>query len=297
VSWVIAVPAWGERYRNLFLGPVLDAQIIALRELNKPFRYIVHTDDQEHIRLAFTLKFYGNQNFKGLKTLSVPAGKKKYEVFADAHRQALKFAQIGERVVLGNADQMISRELYLNCEKRLDEGKQLVMLSGLRVVDNPACHPPKGAKSEDLWKWTLEHLHPFNQHCIYGDGRAGIPSVLIFKRGANVVMRSFHMTPVVFEKQQEMEFEGTLDEGLPLFFKDMHIISDPTEGSMCDVTADNHPMMPVNAKPMNPHSIAAWAKDRANEAHRRMILTRCVIQGEDVDCGDDEVVREILRLL
>lgn len=291
MTWLIAVPVWKERYRKIFCDYVLPSHIEALKQLDRPFRYVFQTDKPDEIVKAMeTVKDL--PGFKGVEVWHGTTDLDHYKAFSAFHKRAIGIAREGDTVVLSYADGVISREIFKSCAEAL-KTKRLVMLSGIRVKDTAI--PPIGASSSELWEWSTAHFHKTMYDSIFGVGKSSHTSVVIFKKGSSTVMRSFHMTPFAFVKDRDLPFPNTADEGLPTFYErdEILVVQSKDFGAMVDLS-DAKKVLP-ESKVLNVEQVLKWAPN-AKPIHRWFFSHRCVITGEDEDCGDIEVAEAIRNM-
>jgi hypothetical protein len=285
ISWVIAVPAWGERYMGLFLGPALRSHVAAIARLSAEFRgsirvrYVVQTDQPEEVarRLAPAHE---------LTLLPPPPPGAPYLAFAEGHRAAIESARDDERVCLMNADMLMSVEALAAAEARFRMGKRAIITCGTRTIAplpprrwsrKPFGPPPMRAR--DLHAWSMAHAHPVTRQCFWGEGKCHLPWGVYFQEGENIVLRAFHMHPFAVVKDRPLPFKNTVDLEMVDHFSraEMHVVTDADE-------------MADNEWPIDETAILSWALRGAGPTHWWNFSHRICIAGDPALVSSDASV-------
>ncbi len=296
MSWVIVLPAWGERALSYFTSTSLPSVQAALASAGiRDARFIVHTDDAHYVRRLVP----------GALTLPVPKTETKYHDLGGCHRQAISQAAIGDHIAIINADHAVSVELFAACERRFATGKQLIMAAGTRTLFTQ--RPPIGARSRVLLDWAWANRHPVITDAIWGTGHSPSLSVIYFTEGSDeVIARAFHLHPVAFVRRAGLKFTGiTIDDGLVDAFPhdEIHVVTDADELAMAECSPiDYHFASRETA--ISLWAIARWAgklkgttPPRASAAHRWLFTHRIIIKGTGKEIGDTTVVNAVLGML
>lgn len=285
--WIIGIPVWGERCVRTFIDVALPFHRAALKDFPHDVTYIVNTDRPIEIKDAM----------KGLQhhVFPLPMEVEGYARFGMCHKSVMAMAEVGDRVALMCADQIISRECLFAAEKRFGQGKKAVCWLGHRTTG--ANLPQPGVSAAALNVWAMANRHPIIAELFYGTGQSAAPSILYFEKNGSIVMRAFGLGPFAFVMQDGLYFEGTIDTDLAARFdkRDLHIVTDCNEMSCAtiDPPEAHHGTFPNVLTPMH---VAAWAAFGTNDMHRWFITHKVRIQG-DGECDDQPVIDEVLRLI
>ena len=294
---VIAVPCWGEWYRRLFYGPVLRSHRAALQCLADEFqntvkvRYVVQTD--EPVMCAARL---GDME---LTIIPAPAAAKQrnpMRAMTGTHEHAIRSAAMGDRVVLLNADMLVSVDAFAAVERQFRQGKKAVVASGTRTA-MPFWHPrPKAAR--DLHAWSMRNAHPITRSCYWGTGKCHLPWGVYFRENGSTVLRAFHLHPLAVFKDRELKFSGTIDMDLIDNYQheEVHLVTDADELALAEVSSPSK-KLGDNPWPIDVGQILAWAVRGARPMHWWNFRHRIVIEGDANSVACDKVVAdEALRL-
>lgn len=300
-GWVIAVPAWGEHYRSLFLGPVLRSHLTAIDRLNCEFRnsvrvrYIVHTDAPAEVAAAL-------QGFEVTLVPPPPPGAP-YLAFAAAHRQAIETARDKERVGILNADMLVSIEAFAAAEHRFRQGKRAIIAAGTRTVA-PTPHwwrrnfGPSPMPARQLLAWSMRNAHPITKQCFWGPGRCHLPWGIYFREGGNVVLRAFHLHPFAVVKDRDLPFQNTVDLAMVDNYRrdEMHIVTDADEMALAEMSPLSK-TFDDNAWPIDTTAILTWALRGAGPTHWWNFGHRICIQGDPAAVTSDAAVADTIARL
>jgi len=290
-EWLISVPVWDPRYVRVFLDSALPALLAAADRLREPVRFVVHTDAPEQIRGAF-----GSRQLETREIGPHPT----YVALQRAHADAVRSALAGERVVLLNADLVVSGNFLTRCAEHFDRGKRAVVLLGIRTVMGPE-RPPAGADPRELLSWAWTHRHQIIRDLEWPGGKSLLLTNLFFTDGQSVVARGFHLHPAAIIKHDEIKFQSTIDGDLLDYFprESVHVVTDPDDCSMLEVSPAGR-RFPVRASadgPLVPSRVAVCMRTRASPAHRWLVTHRIGVVGEARDCGDEAVVGSVLDIM
>lgn len=302
-GWVIAVPAWGERCRDLFLGPALDSHLAAIARLGHDYRgsvrvrYVVQTDAPEAVA-----KRLGNFE---LTLVPPPPPDAPYLAFVAAHRHAIETARDDERVALMNADMVMSIEALSASEARFRQGKRAIIAAGTRTkaplkpgrFSRKRFGPPP-MWSRELLAWTMANAHPITRQCFWGEGRCHLPWGVYFEQGPNVVLRGFHLHPFAVVKDRDLPFKNTVDLALVDHYTrdEMHVVTDADEMALAEMSPPEK-VFADNEWPIDATAVFSWALRGAGPTHWWNFGHRICIRGDAaaVD-ADAEVAATIERL-
>lgn len=286
-KWLLALPCWGDTYVDRFIKSTLPGIEVSLLFAGSPdVEFVVQTDQSE--RLAEALG--------GYPTTFYPAPRKgdKYQQFGDAHRQAAEVAKPGQWVMFLTADVMLSREVFLACERRFTEGKKAIACCSTRTYSNHA--PSAGMTAPKLLDWTMVHKHETIEAAFWG-GNGRPPSTMYFQNGDDITLRCFHMHPLAVVKDRDLAFTGTLDQDLLDRFStsEIHVVTDRYELALAEMSPKHIRWHPA-AKPLDAEDIADWARRATTPMNRWLSQHRIVIQGEG-RTGDRPIWNKVLHLI
>jgi len=290
-SWLISVPVWGPRYVQVFLEVAAPALFAAADKLTDPVRFLIHTDAPDQIKGAFDGR---ELEVRGIGPHPT------YVALQEAHADAVATAKAGERVVLLNADLVVSENFLTSCRQHFEDGKQAVVLLGIRTAVGPQ-KPPVAASSRDLLQWAWAHRHQIIKDLEWPEGKSLLLTNLFFTNGVSIVARGFHLHPAAVIKHDAIKFKSTIDGDLLDYFprESIHVVVDPDDCSMLEVSPVGR-RFPVRARedtPMTPGRVATSMRTRASAMHRWLVGHRIGVVGEVCDCGDEAIVRDVLALL
>lgn len=215
-SFVIIVPAWGERCVTQAVRYALPSIYAAMAQSSaarQAARFIIYTDQPD----AFAMSGYD------VEFRSVPAGETDHAALTAAHTEVLAHAAFASVVALFNADIVVSREAFGCAEHVFDRGDRKVIASVAPRTLVKGELPPIGASAGDLLQWAWRNRHSITEECVWGRGRTTFPNTLIFEDAAGVVLHCFHAHPFFVLKDRELQFQGTVDDDLLACYADDEI--------------------------------------------------------------------------
>lgn len=288
-KWVISVPVWGEQYVRTFCELAAPALVAAVRRLGEPVRFVAYTDAPDAVQRALPDQAVEFRPFPRKPT---------YEALQLGHIEAVRAAAPGDRVVLLNADLVVSGNLLSRCAEHFAAGKQVVMLIGIRTVLGSGT-PPVDAAPRDLLAWAWDHRHQIIRDLEWPHGGSMLPTNLFWSAGESVVARAFHQHPVAIVKQENTSFRSTIDNDLPdCFPRDkMHVVTDPDDCAMLECS-DPRRRFHVRGQQFTPALVAGAMRTRSTPTHWWLFEHRVVVRGTGREVvGDEEVARRILEIL
>lgn len=249
------------------------------------FKIVIHTDQPDYIRMVL----------EGLPLeLRRISSASTYVALQNAHADAVAKAQIGDKVVLLNADIVISGNLLSACAKHFKDGKLAIVTSGIRTALSEGVTVPIGAKPAVLLNWAWEHRHRIIRDLEWGRGGSMLPTNLFFVRGDSVILHGFHLHPVAIHKVCPLPFQSTIDGDLLDFFSrdDIHVVTDPDDLSMLEIS-DPKRRFPCRSALMTASQVAGAMQSRASPMHRWLFDHRIIVRGSGKDRWDEGIVREV----
>jgi hypothetical protein len=292
--WLISVPVWGTDYVRTFVEIAAPALRIAARRLVGA-RFIIHTDAPDAVRDALG----GLQGFP-VNVRPVPA-KPTYVALQEGHAEAIREAAPGDRVVLLNADLVVSANFFARIDEHFAAGRRAVVLLGIRTVIDASRGPGRlapGAAPRALLEWAWANRHQIIRDLEWPQATSMLPTNLFFARGGSVVARGFHLHPAAIIKHDAIAFSSTIDGDLLDYFarEDIHVVTDPDDCAMLEVSPAER-RFPVQPPGLSPARVAASMATRASATHRWLATHRIGVVGPVIDCGDSEVVAAVLAIM
>lgn len=290
MSYLISVPVWSPGYLQTFAESAYPSIRAAVQNFDEPVKFLIHTDNPDFIRNLIT-------EFP-LEVRQIVGGAT-YVTLQESHSDAINAAAMGDRVILLNADIVVSRNLLTGVKKYLDQGKNAVVTTGIRTRKGDE-KPPIGASSEDLLEWAWSHKHQIIEDLVWGRGESMLPTNVFFERGGTVILHAFHLHPVAIVKPMDgnMPFISTIDGDLLDRFDrgTIHIVTDPADLSMCEIS-DPGKRFPIRGEPMNAGHIAGCMIGRASELHKWQFTHRIIVRGDPKYIEEMAVVESILAMM
>lgn len=287
--WIISVPVWGESYVRTFAEAAAPALLAAVGRLHVPVKFVMHTDQPERVRAALP-----DQDVEFCRV----GDRATYVALQEAHAEVVAASMFGDRVVLLNADLVVSGNLLERCAEHFDAGRLAIVLLGIRTVAGRE-RPPAGAAPRDLLAWAWDHRHQIIRDLEWPRGGSLLPTNLFFAAGGSVVARGFHLHPAAIIKQDDTDFSSTIDgDLLDCYPRDrIHVVVDPDDCSMCEVSPPERRFPVRDDGGMRPRRVAASMASRASATHLWLFTHRIGVVGPTRDCGDEQVVGEILEIM
>lgn len=269
---VIIAPAWGERHVSLLNGPVIKSVRSALN--GREARFIVHTDRPEEI------------NFECEK-YPVLSGEVPYGQLNNCTTHALSLCNIGDWVFFINSDLIVSKELFDVSETQIKAGKKLISAGCLRTTLKDC----DSLDAESLFKVGINNLHKTFINSFWG-GLA--TSTILFEGDGSIVLRGFHLHPVLWVKSQELSLKNTIDHELyTIVDKSEIFVCCNKEIALLEMSPDGKYYGKV---PMTVKSMKQWAGRKAKPQHYWLASHRVSIIGDPMKVTQDKVMEEILGL-
>lgn len=269
---MIGIPVWGQRYRDVFVDCAWPALAAAIERLAQPVRVLIHTDSEVDLRARLPANQYATFEF-----CAVPA-ESKYVALQQSHGDAINRAALGDKVVLLNADIVVSGNLLVRCDEHFQQGRQAVVLIGIRTVQGEA--PPVDAEPRALLAWAWLHRHQIIRDLEWGTGCSVLPTNLFFANEKGVVARAFHQHPVALLKTKEVRFVSTIDGDLldHVPRDTIHVVTEPDDLSMLEISPADK-AFGVARTPMTIAAVARTMISRASPLHRWLFQQRVVVRG------------------
>jgi hypothetical protein len=221
----ISIPAWGKHYVEMATKYTLPAIVASLGAWEPRLRatFIIHTDD----RAAFRKSVAGLRiNFRPVRRGIGAGNLGDWVAFERAHREAIALTPKNGLLVLLNSDTVVSIETMRAVDAALAGRRKVGVSVGIRtLIDGNSC--PVGATAGNLARWCWNHRHPLTDDMIWGTGAALQPTQMFFPHDDEeqvVSMHCFHLTPMFIVKDRDLNFGGTIDDGLLFNYSDGEIV-------------------------------------------------------------------------
>lgn len=290
---LVALPAWGDRCVDVLVRYTLPALLVALRQVTRPVVLLVWTDQSDRIWQVL----HASEGEQPAVISAPPGPDYAFESMSNCHRQAMRAAAPGDRVLLLTADMVVSRELLASCERHVAAGKHLICCVAMRALEGAPPHAPSG---RELLSWAWANRHPMTRECTWPEGRSADVWRIYFEGVGGVVARVFLPHPlVVVPPGRELHFSPTIDVNLTANFSRgvTHFITDPSEGAAIELSPpDKDFVMTTSMQERMAHggfSSPPFTR-QGNPRHRMFFEKRVVICGAGGDCGDLMAARRFL---
>lgn len=284
--WLISVPVWGDKYRQTFETYAMPALRAALDGF-EPVRFVIHTDKPDWAKQVVSPL--------ACDAIQIPQGSA-YVALQNAHSDAIRRATLRQRVVLLNADLIVSKNLFSSCAAHISAGKKAIVTTGIRTnLDGQA--PPVGANPRELLLWAWSHRHNIIKDLEWGTGGSMLPTNLFFVRSGSVILHGFHLHPVAILKEAQLSFKSTIDGDLLDKFlgSEIHVVTSPDDLSMLEMS-DPTRRFPVSGI-MDERRVAGAMLSRASSMHRWLFTHRMVMVGKPEEEWEMPTVNKILRFM
>lgn len=223
-------PIYGDIFVSQHLKSMLDpSNIPALKDR---VEYILFTDKETMPHIT------NHPNYKKLKELipveigelgwpEQPVNKfeMRYQVLMGTFKESVKKA-IEKNAYLSalTSDLIVARDFLPKVVSRLDSGEHDSVFmqpprSAADVMFGELDKYPRAMHAEDLWTLCYQNMHPLWTACHWDAAQfTKLPFSLIWNSGQGLLVRSFSITPVIFEPRQEMiEANGVIDRVVPKY--------------------------------------------------------------------------------
>lgn len=254
--------------------------------------------DVEHRLIVFTdqpEKFPGYECRPPVNTFQ-----RKHKITSQAYKESL---ELGFPVAPIAADMICSKGLLANLEKRMKEGKRLVVAPVPRVNEyNFLASFPKefmdilvrpfedmkvtriSVSPRELARLAIEHLHEGQRDKMFWDKMPSNsqPTTIFRKHRDGLIANCFHMHPVLFHPPADWEVHGGIDgQGVEQIPDDLtHVITDSDEGLVVDLCAPGYDWN--GAWKNHEVDLYKWVDGNASRKHRKLFQHDCYIHPDDL---------------
>ena len=295
-AWVIALPVWGDRYLDVFERATMPALRRAIDRLGERVTLKVYTDSPDRVTAAAQGT---GQGFKA-DIYSVPGSDKSFGSLSACHAHVLKSANMRDRICLLTADMVVSEELLVQCNDRLNEHFHLVTCMGMRVSDTMMPTEVETVSGESLLSWGWDHRHRMTRECTWPDGTSYDVWRMYFEMGDEVACRLCLPHPIALEKRRNSySFSPTIDVNLAHNFitRHIHLMTRPDEGAVIELSPPDKEFvvtetMRTRMKTRGPSAPPFYKLN--NPRHKFFFRKKIIIKGSGGDVGDFPVVKRLL---
>jgi len=294
--WLISVPVWGDRFRDIFTSVGLPMLRHAAAALGEHVRLLCYTDLPDALHCHQPAPMH-------LETYPVPAGAQWFHSMSRAHRDTISRAQPGDVVVLLTADMTVSENTLWACKQKFEVGKKLIAINATRANDEKML--PYRPTSRQLSEWAWENRHPMVRACTWPDGNAADLCRVYFQHEQSVVCRLWlaHPLALLFDSRR-LDFNPTVDSNLVVSYQpaEVHVVTDPDELCAIELSppskltgsrdADEPPEV-MTLPPMSQRYPSLTPI--SPEIYRYILGHRIILAGDGEGCGDDQVVHRLVH--
>ena len=232
--WLISVPVFGARYVEECCATTLPALQRAVEALEAAHdvdvRLIIHTDQPARVINAVDIP---------VEPFPIPAGARDWDSFAQAHREALALALMGDVVVLLTAGAVISEQGLVYCADVLENPALRVVLCAVPRILNQNLLPDT-ADAAAFMAAAWENRHPMTVECTWPAGRSvDLSRTFFVGTDGDVVTRQILPHPLAVRVDgRPLRFTPTVDANLMLCFdpSEMHMTVDSARLALVKLT-------------------------------------------------------------
>lgn len=293
-EWLIALPVWGDAYRQRFVQACWPSWRVALEPIRDRVRIMLHTDDPGFADLFGEFRVCVRPPRSEFRV-------RYFDAFGNAHREALDAADPGELISLQNGDHVLSADCFTLAEQHFALGKKFIACSSMRTVGPLfGAEPPAGLGGRALRAWAVAHRHTITQQMWYPHGRSGVVSTLFFGDEQNAIQRAFHLHPFAVVKDRPLDFKCTVDRDLCDRFaqSEIHVATGINDIAMAEISPMGR-RFPLRPDAMTPAYLHWWGETYASPMHWWFFRHRMIIAGDgNTDCdapADDILARHDAR--
>jgi len=299
------LPAWGEKYINVFLAYSLPSHLSAGNLGALPadatlLRIYTRGQDIEVFRRSPLFRQYEKEHAVEFETIDdlqlVPTDP--YRTLTACQERGLKAAEkVDAAFFFLNPDAVYSDGTYAAILDHFRRGKRAVLTQGLRAnlpafadrVD--ALRPPSGEwpglSPRRLARLVLDTLHPLSvAHVVEGDGNKSLGSYYWRVGNDGMVCRCFHLHPMAVRPLNKITrlFTTVDHEYVRMSCPDpntVHLVTDSDEIIVVELSAPNHLADWVKTANVTDEEILAWMADWTNGYHRAAMRRTLVIHAAE----------------
>jgi hypothetical protein len=286
------LPAWGEKYIQVFLDYTLPSHMAAGNIGALPadatvLRVFTRNRDLEVFRSSPLFRQYEKAHqvqFESIDDLQLVQSDP-YRTLTACHERALTAeADTDTAFFFINPDAVYGDGTYQACLDRFREGKRAILTHGLRAdllrfaPDLDALRPTPGEwpslPPRRLAKLVLDNLHPLSiAHVMDGDGNKSLGSYYWRVGADGLVCRCFHVHPLAVRPLNKVtRLYTTLDhEYVRMSCPDpatVHFVTDSDELIAIELSVPTHLAEWVKTENVPDEEILEWMREWTNGPHR-----------------------------
>ena len=313
----LVLVVWGDSYIDLlfkvsFPSHLAPKNLPALSKRSN-VRYLIYTTSEgrkniEERPLFNEIKKHANIIFYQIE-FGIKANK--YRLMTSCHSHAIKMADKSPLFFL-NPDAIYSDGTFDYLQKRIQEGKRTVIVSGIRLAKEPFLSLFEKDKnfsyrSRDLVSLALQSVHPAGQAMFWeNDHIHQAPHHLYWKlENEGLLVRAFHQHPLMIwpttSKRPSSNIDGDYIKKACPTYADWHLVTDSDALFIYELTpqaseSDFHSA----AKDLK--KIVSWMRRGTSPLHREFIKHKIVIHTglatskySEIYEQSDEIVNSLLK--
>ncbi|NUB05041.1 hypothetical protein FW320_02385 [Azospirillum sp. Vi22] len=308
LHFIMAV--WGESYTDVFIDVVLPSQLsdnnLPALQHRQAYTYKIYTtaDDAKTIQASPAFQqlaevmpaeihvIHPEQNAH-IKTASVR------HLMGSLHKRAIQEAARDNAFLAFLApDAILSDGSFAAIEKRMLEGMEMVLISGIRVTKETALpairaryRRPDGTihmDAADLTDCAFEFPHRYTQVLTWGAERfcSQWPSQTFwFVPPAGILAHCWHLHPILVKASTETDsFLGTIDgdyiERAGTQLERIHVIQDSDEACLIEISrADHEKTLLDTSAAFSMEKFLSWGQHSTNAFHRTFVDRPILFKG------------------
>lgn len=195
-----------------------------------------------------------------------------HKLVSECHRISLSSL---EPVVIVCPDMVFGAGVLKAIEGRRDKGKKLILVPAPRL-DRPTVLPllKERMSARELCAIAIEHLHSGLDLMFWdSDPFTTTPYQIYWKVDGGLVVRCFHMHPLMIWLEQKADFAGTVDGGCVDLFKtrDSCVITDSDEITCFEMSPPDHAWQSAGDR----KDIVRWVNRKTNKMHQWFFTHEC----------------------
>lgn len=296
-TWIIAMPAWGDRCMGVMERATFPALRAALEPLKQHIAVVVYTDDGDRAAAAFTAT--GLDEVARLDLVPLKGDDRSFGQLSWCHSDAMARAAYRDRVALLTADMVVSEEILFTCEQRLRASTKLVCVAAMRT-DETAYPDGMTLPGSALLEWAWNNRHHMTKECTWPKGTSYDVWRMYFEKDGNVATRVFLPHPLAVMPQcRTLKFVPTIDVNLINNFSPSvtHMITSPSEGAVIELSEQGKEFLITETMETRYKTRGASIPPFVrctNKRHRMFFIKKVGIIGDANDVGDEMVVERVL---
>jgi len=214
------------------------------------------------------------QAFDCKTTLINGESDKKHKLVSNCHRQSIASR---EPTVIVQADMVFGKGTLKALLGRIEKNKRLILVPSPRTERVKMLPSIKaGMTNRELSALAIENLHPgFDLMFWEKQPFTDVPYQIYWKREHGLIVRCFHMHPLLVWLETKQKFTGTVDDDCVNLFTPTEscIIVDSDEIACFEMSPSSYSWQ----TPGERGAISSWVKRKTNAMHRWFFTHECHI--------------------